>query len=209
MKHTITQTPEGYVCQSVNPYAESSAPNTGKARISSVNMDKLRRKQFLEANPPYHFVHPDPLPDNAIVDSQDLTEPFLQIFDNGHGDSKTSMAISFKHPELMECIDGVFIRKYQIKSPRLEERRKEISQEAKDRVDCHAPFQELSLYMYNGHGTILLQQDIHEIIEIVNRIEQKSIRDEMDSDMLDAQMPVGEIESCLNHWSNKYLITRK
>ena len=174
MKHTITQTPEGYVCQAVNPYAESSAPNTGKARISSVNMDKLRRKQFLEANPPYHFVHPDPLPDNAIVDSQDLTEPFLQIFDNGHGDSKTSMAISFKHPKLMACIDGVFIRKEQIKNTRLEERRKEISQGAKDRVDCHAPYQELFEYMYNEHGTILLQQDIHEIIEIVGRIEQSS-----------------------------------
>ena len=40
MKHTITQTPEGYVCQAVNPYAESSTTNTGKARISSVNMDK-------------------------------------------------------------------------------------------------------------------------------------------------------------------------
>jgi hypothetical protein len=35
------------------------------------------------------------------------------------------------------------------------------------------------------------------------------IRDEMDSDMEDSGMAQGEIESCLNHWSNKYLIFRK
>ena len=35
------------------------------------------------------------------------------------------------------------------------------------------------------------------------------IRDEMDSDMEDSGMAQGEIESCLNHWSNKYIIQRK
>ncbi len=34
------------------------------------------------------------------------------------------------------------------------------------------------------------------------------IRDEMDADMEDSGMAQGEIESCLNHWSNKYVITR-
>jgi len=157
MKHTITKTEQGYVCQAVNPYAESSAPNTGKARISSVNMDKLRRKQFSEANPPFHFIHPDPLPDNAIVDGEDLTEPFGQVkwpFDGwltkvpevirewkrlGYQDHRVRMAISFKHPELMACVDGVFIRKEQIKNPRFEARSKEISQEVRDRVDNYTP----------------------------------------------------------------------
>lgn len=37
----------------------------------------------------------------------------------------------------------------------------------------------------------------------------KEIRSEMDADMIDGGMPVGEIESCLNHWSNKYEIARK
>ena len=37
----------------------------------------------------------------------------------------------------------------------------------------------------------------------------KSIRDEMDSDMESGSMPQGEIESCLNHWQSKYVITRK
>jgi len=208
MKHTINKTEQGYVCQAVNPCDTDDT------------VQRFLFADFSKNNPRYHFIHPNPIPDNSIVDGQDLTEPFLQIFDNGQwytetehplydNDSKTRMAVAFKHPELMACVDGVFIRKEQIKSPRLEERRKEISQEVKDKVDCHAPYQELSLYMYNGHGTILLQQDIHEIIEIVNRIEQKSIRDEMSMDMLDTQTPVGEIESCLNHWGNKYLITRK
>jgi len=35
------------------------------------------------------------------------------------------------------------------------------------------------------------------------------IRDEMDGDMEDSGMAQGEIESCLNHWSNKYVIMRK
>jgi len=35
------------------------------------------------------------------------------------------------------------------------------------------------------------------------------IRDEMDADMEDSGMAQGEIESCLNHWSHKYVIQRK
>jgi hypothetical protein len=35
------------------------------------------------------------------------------------------------------------------------------------------------------------------------------IREEMDSDMEDNGMAQGEIESCLNHWNNKYIIKRK
>ena len=40
-------------------------------------------------------------------------------------------------------------------------------------------------------------------------IQAKEIRDEMDADMEESGMAQGEIESCLNHWSNKYLIIRK
>ena len=177
MKHTITKTEQGYVCQAVNPYDTDDA------------VQRFLFDDFSKNSPAYHFVHPNPLPDNSIVDGEDLGEPFSQYrrelnrmpleddwFNEryiGHEYPLISrMAISFKHPKLMACIDGVFIRKEQIKNTRLEERRKEISQGAKDRVDCHAPYQELSLYMYNDHGTILLQQDIHEIIEIVGRIEQ-------------------------------------
>jgi hypothetical protein len=35
------------------------------------------------------------------------------------------------------------------------------------------------------------------------------IRDEMDADMEDSGVAQGEIESCLNHWNNKYVIQRK
>ena len=35
------------------------------------------------------------------------------------------------------------------------------------------------------------------------------IRDEMDADMEESGMAQGEIESCLNHWNNKYVILRK
>jgi hypothetical protein len=38
---------------------------------------------------------------------------------------------------------------------------------------------------------------------------EKTIRDEMDADMEDSGMSQGEIESCLNHWFNKYTITYK
>lgn len=36
----------------------------------------------------------------------------------------------------------------------------------------------------------------------------EDIIEEMRNDMFDGCMPVGEIESCLNHWKNKYLIIR-
>jgi hypothetical protein len=36
-----------------------------------------------------------------------------------------------------------------------------------------------------------------------------TIRDEMDADMEDSGMAQGEIESCLIHWGNKYMIRRK
>lgn len=32
---------------------------------------------------------------------------------------------------------------------------------------------------------------------------------EMDSDMVDSSVPQGEIEGCINHWRNKYIIMRK
>ena len=37
----------------------------------------------------------------------------------------------------------------------------------------------------------------------------QEIRDEMDADMEDSGMAQGEIESCLNHWGNKYVILRR
>ena len=37
----------------------------------------------------------------------------------------------------------------------------------------------------------------------------QDIRDEMDVDMEDSGMAQGEIESCLNHWNNKYIIQRR
>ena len=43
---------------------------------------------------------------------------------------------------------------------------------------------------------------------IENKI-RSDIRDEMDADMESSGMAQGEIESCLNHWNNKYTITRK
>lgn len=46
-------------------------------------------------------------------------------------------------------------------------------------------------------------------VEEVKVKKNSTIRDEMNEDMLDGCMPVGEIESCLNHWFNKYTITYK
>jgi hypothetical protein len=37
----------------------------------------------------------------------------------------------------------------------------------------------------------------------------EDIRDEMDGDMEESGMAQGEIESCLTHWGNKYIIVRK
>ena len=39
--------------------------------------------------------------------------------------------------------------------------------------------------------------------------QNKVILDEMAKDMFDGQMPVGEIEGCLVHWGNKYVINRR
>ena len=182
MKHTIKNINGQPMCQAVNPY-RFEPHEADNVTDSEFYERRLRYKEFHIANPPYHFIHPDHIPDNSIIDGQDLTEPFLQILDNGQwftetehplydNDSETRMAVAFKHPEMMACIDGVFIRKEQIKSPRLEKRRKEISQEVKDRVDCYTPYQELFEYMSNEHNVILQMGDIHEIISIVIRIEQ-------------------------------------
>lgn len=40
-------------------------------------------------------------------------------------------------------------------------------------------------------------------------ISETTVRDEMDEDMRDGGMPVGEIEGCLNHWFSKYQITKR
>ena len=54
---------------------------------------------------------------------------------------------------------------------------------------------------------------IEQTLEILRQsppvIQAKEIRDEMDSDMEESGMAQGEIESCLTHWGNKYLIIRK
>mgnify|MGYP001562405677 CR=1 FL=1 len=40
-------------------------------------------------------------------------------------------------------------------------------------------------------------------------VPMESIWDELDADMEDSGMAQGEIVSCINHWQNKYIITRK
>ena len=40
-------------------------------------------------------------------------------------------------------------------------------------------------------------------------ISKTAVRDEMDEDMRDGGMPVGEIEGCLNRWFSKYQITKR
>lgn len=50
------------------------------------------------------------------------------------------------------------------------------------------------------------------LVDIQSNIDDSfsaDIRDEMDTDMSEGGMPQGEIESCLNHWNNKYTIQRK
>jgi len=61
--------------------------------------------------------------------------------------------------------------KDQIKSPRLEERRKEISQEAKDMVDCYTPVHDNFDQLYNilvdyKFGEIT----INEAIDLINKV---------------------------------------
>ena len=50
-------------------------------------------------------------------------------------------------------------------------------------------------------------------VEIAKDAEQlftsQAIQDEMDADMEDGGMAQGEIESCLSHWHNKYLIVMR
>lgn len=68
----------------------------------------------------------------------------------------------------------------------------------------------------NGNGD-KLKTTADELTEIVKTLRLFSvsgsllsdIRDEMDADMEDSGMAQGEIESCLTHWSNKYVIQRK
>ncbi len=54
---------------------------------------------------------------------------------------------------------------------------------------------------------------ISEINKIVDKMEpfetSQEILDELDADMEDSGMAQGEIESNLNHWKGKYIITRK
>lgn len=54
-----------------------------------------------------------------------------------------------------------------------------------------------------------MRDDIYKLIERVNgRADPMppDIRAEMDADMEDSGMAQGEIESCLNHWGNKYTL---
>jgi len=174
MKHTITQTPEGYVCQAVNPYSQND--------FQSVNKNNSGWEEFDRANPECDFIHPDPLPDNSIVDGQDLTKPFLEIFgcvqrvdEFGQPLYKTRSVISFRHPEMMILKDGVFIRKDQIKSPRLEERRKKVSQEAKDFVDNYTPQPDTN---FDQLYEILVDYEsgeitINEAIDLINKVRWK------------------------------------
>jgi hypothetical protein len=45
--------------------------------------------------------------------------------------------------------------------------------------------------------------------EPISDFTNQEIRDKMDADMEDGGMSQGEIESCLSHWNNKYLITKR
>ena len=53
-----------------------------------------------------------------------------------------------------------------------------------------------------------LEDHVYDRIPRVEKtsLSQQSIRDEMDADMIASGTPEGEIESCLNHWNNKYMI---
>ena len=114
MKHTIKNINGQPMCQAVNPYSQL--------------YEHLSWKTFKLANPAFHFIHPYPLPDNSIVDGQDLTEPFWEFKSNGNkewkkivNESQKSIdrlkekrqSVAFKYPQMMSCIDGVFIRKEQ------------------------------------------------------------------------------------------------
>ncbi len=53
--------------------------------------------------------------------------------------------------------------------------------------------------------------EFEEVVVKVKKVKvtEQSILDEMDSDMEESGMTQGEIVSCLNHWKNKYLITKR
>jgi|SRR3972149_1388860 len=60
--------------------------------------------------------------------------------------------------------------------------------------------------------------NLKEVVEMKTEVENKKptpkifnqdIRSEMDADMEESGMAQGEIESCLNHWGNKYVILRR
>ena len=61
-------------------------------------------------------------------------------------------------------------------------------------------------------GKVSFQEMIRQLQTVladINSVEMDDIRDEMDGDMEDSGMSQGEIESCLNHWRNKYYIFKK
>lgn len=49
----------------------------------------------------------------------------------------------------------------------------------------------------------------HDIENVMSGFTSNDIFDEMDADMEDSGMSQGEIESCINHWRNKYYIIRR
>lgn len=57
-----------------------------------------------------------------------------------------------------------------------------------------------------GKGNRLME---YSFARLIVKEEKKEIWEEMDADMEDSGMAQGEIESCINHWKNKYIITRK
>lgn len=48
-----------------------------------------------------------------------------------------------------------------------------------------------------------------EIVTIEPPFTAQDILDEMDGDMEESGVAQGEIESCLNHWRNKYIIVKR
>jgi hypothetical protein len=58
-------------------------------------------------------------------------------------------------------------------------------------------------------GKISADRAEGEILRLFGGSLPADIRDEMDGDMEDGGMAQGEIESCLNHWSNKYVVRRR
>ncbi len=105
MNYNIYKRDGQHYCKAVNPYPMYTG---------NLNPEWLK---FNEANPELAFIHPSPetLPDIAIVSGEDLGEVFLTRYPCKNPDElyPCSYAISFKNPEQMHCIDGVFVRKEQ------------------------------------------------------------------------------------------------